>query len=422
MNHNMKASNITSIKNGIIAYPAILSLAIYVFCYQFAYPFSSTFFLYIAFAGLVVWLICGQKIFLSKQMVFMGLVTVVSVIGVIYTDNLEKGNREAILTFVSFAFLVVFTQDNILLTKLKKIIGVCSFVVLVGVMFQYLFKDSVNNLLSKMLRTDCYEHLMWSYTVDGAYAGFSAYTADAAYFIAVLFGFMIFGWLRNSKASVWNKVFRIAVGGLSIFAVILTSKRGVLVALLIAWMVTYIIWKRLSMKTVAKILLLLTVCGVVLLILSEHNEIVQDFLKRFDSTDGDITTGRSEIWKNAIEASKNVIIGNGTGSAYTIYDKGLHNIYLQLFYDHGIIGLLIYAAFFLFNLRVAIKRRDPMSIYVQLLMLIYGMSGNPIYSNSFFIIYVLFSIVAAKGITKNTTSYECPKESLKNESRNFNVS
>ena len=62
----MKAKIVPSVKNGIIAYPAILSLVLYVFCYQFAYPFSSTFFLYIAFAGLVVWLFFGQKIYLSK--------------------------------------------------------------------------------------------------------------------------------------------------------------------------------------------------------------------------------------------------------------------------------------------------------------------------------------------------------------------
>ena len=86
----------------------------------------------------------------------------------------------------------------------------------------------------------------------------------------------------------------------------------------------------------------------------------------------------------------------GTGSAYRIYDTGLHNIYLQLFYDHGIVGAGIYVVFFLYNLRLAIKRKEPMQIYIQMLMLVYGMSGNPIYSNSFFIVYVIFSVVTVE--------------------------
>lgn len=421
MNHNMKAKIVSGVKNGMIAYPAILSLVLYVFCYQFAYPFSSTLFLYIAFAGLVVWLIFGQKIYLSTQMLLMGLVTLVSAVGVIYTDNPAKGNREAILTAVTFVFLIALAQDNALLGKLKKIVCVCSFVVLVGVMFQYLFSDAVNSLLGNLLREDCYEHLMWSYTVDGAYAGFSAYTADAAYFVAVLFGFMIFGWLQNPEMPVWNKVFRLVVGGLSVFAVILTSKRGVAVALLITLVMTYMIWKKVSAKTMVKMILLIVACAIVLFLVSQQNAIVRAFIERFDSADGDITTGRSEIWKSAIEAFRNAIFGMGTGSAYTVYDAGLHNIYLQLFYDHGVIGALIYVMFFLYNLVGAIRRREPMSIYVQLLMLVYGMSGNPIYSNSFFIIYVIFSVVTARRVPE-PTSYAPGKEQLYHESRNFNFS
>lgn len=417
----MKAKIVPNVKNGMIAYPAILSLLLYVFCYQFAYPFSSTFFLYIAFAGLVVWLFFGQKIYLSTQMLLMGLVTLVSAVGVIYTDNPAKGNREAILTAVTFVFLIALAQDNTLLGKLKKIVCVCSFVVLFGVMFQYLFSDAVNSLLGNLLRTDCYEHLMWSYTVDGAYAGFSAYTADAAYFVAVLFGFMIFGWLKNPEMPIWNTVFRLVVGGLSVFAVILTSKRGVAVALLIALVMTYMIWKRVSAKTMVKMILLIVACAIVLFLVSQQNAIVRVFIERFDSADGDITTGRSEIWKRAIEAFRNAIFGMGTGSAYTVYDAGLHNIYLQLFYDHGVIGALVYVMFFLYNLVGAIRRREPMSIYVQLLMLVYGMSGNPIYSNSFFIIYVIFSVVTARRVPE-PTSFAAGKEQLYHESRNFNFS
>lgn len=431
----MKTNLSTKIKNGFLAYPAIISLMLYVFFYQLAYPFSSTLFLYIAFALFVVWLIVGSKICLSVQMLWMGLVTLVSVIGTLYTNNPEKGNREAILTVVTFVFLVALAQDNILLYKLKKILYYFSLIVLTGIILQFLLGDTMNAFLRSLLRADSYEHLIWSYNVDKAYAGFSAYTADAAYFCATLFGFLMFEKTLPKESAVWKKVLRFAVMILSVFCIFLTSKRGVAVALMVALIVAYVVWKKLSLKTVIQITLIVILCGVALFVLYNQSEVVHAFLQRFAPTDGDITTGRSDIWRSAVDTLRDEIFGMGTGSAYLVYDTGLHNIYLQLFYDHGIIGAGIYIVFFLYNLMLAINRKEPMQIYIQMLILVYGMSGNPIYSNSFFIVYVVFSVVTVeKTNTECLRPYEnemakhqpfvnanC-KEGYYNESGNHNIS
>ena len=390
------------IKNGFLACPAMVSLMLYVFFYQLAYPFSSTLFLYTAFAFFVIWLIVGLKICLSVQMLWMGLVTLVSVIGTLYTNNPEKGNREAILTAVTFVFLVALAQDNILRYKLKKILYYFSLIVLIGIILQFLLGNTMNAFLRFLLRSDSYERLIWSYNVDKAYAGFSAYTADAAYFCATLFGFMLFEKTLPEKSALWKKILRFAVMLLSVFCIFLTSKRGVAVALMFALIVAYVVWKKLSVKTVIQIILLMLLCGAVLFVLYNQNAVVHAFLQRFAPTDSDITTGRSDIWRLAVNTLQDEMFGMGTGSAYLIYDNGLHNIYLQLFYDHGIIGAGIYIAFFLYNLALAINLKEPMQIYIQVLMLVYGMSGNPIYTNSFFIIYVIFSVVTVKKQTRNT--------------------
>ena len=403
MNTNSKPK----IKNGFLVYPAAISLLFYVFFYQLAYPFSSTLFLYLAFALFVAWMIVGSKVYLSTQMLLMGLVTLVSVLGTFYTNNSEKGNREAILTAVTLLFLVVLAQDGTLLCRLKKLIYYFSLVVLIGVVLQFLMSDTMNTVLRSLLRADSYEHLMWSYNVDKAYAGFSAYTADAAYFCATLFGFVFFEKIFRKSVTMRKKILYYAIMILSIFCIFLTSKRGIAVALLIALIIAYIAWKKISAKTFIRIILLISLCGAILYVLYDKNAIVHAFLQRFDFVDGDITTGRSDIWKEALDRLQNEIFGMGTGSAYRIYDTGLHNIYLQLFYDHGIVGAGIYIVFFLYNLMLAIKRKEPMQIYIQTLVLIYGMSGNPIYSNSFFIVYVIFSVVT---VEKTNTKYLRPFE------------
>lgn len=397
----MKTNSAQKIKNGVIAYPAMISLIIYVFCYQLAYPFSSTVFLYIAFTLFTLILITNSEIYISTQMILMGFITSVSVLGLFYTNNYEKGSREAILTAVTLLFLIALAQDGDLLCKLKRMIFFFSFVVLGGIVIQFFLGETMNSFLKAVLRADCFERLEWSYNTDGAYAGFSAYTADAAYFCATFFGFMLFDKAQYKEKVLHEKILRFFMMLLSIFCIFLTSKRGVAVALLVASIIAYLVWKRVTANTFAKMILLFFLCGTVLYVLNNQNAVVHMFFQRFDPTDGDITTGRSEIWRRSMETLQNNVIGMGTGSAYLIYDAGLHNIYLQLLYDHGIIGAAIYIIFFAYNLVAAIKQKDPLKIYVQLLMLVYGMSGNPIYSNSFFIVYVIFCVMEVKREQRN---------------------
>ena len=379
--------------NQFIAYPAIISLIFYVFFYQFAYPFSSTIFLYFAFGCTVLWMVFFQKIKITRQMFIMAMVTFVSLIGATYTDMPEKGNREKILTVIICILIVAYAQNNALIDKLKKAIYICSFFVLVGVIFQYLFTDTANNMLRTLLRSDSYERLMWSYNVDGAYAGFSAYTPDAAYFCAILLIFSIFRWLQSKNLSVIGKLEHLSIIALSFFAIMLTSKRGIAVAVAISFVLSYMIWRNCSIKMIISTIAIIVLSAVAIKILSDHNQEVSLFLQRFTSNEGDMTTGRSKIWQHAIENLSNSLFGMGTGAAYAIYSTGLHNIYLQLYYDHGLIGAMIYIVFFVYNLRCAIERKEPIAISVQLLMLVYGISGNPIYSNSFFIVYIIFSVV-----------------------------
>jgi len=392
---HMEIETNAKIPNGFIAYPAIFALMMYMFCYQFAYPFSPTIFLYFAFVCFLFWLFIGLKISFSSQMLIMCLVSVVSVIGAFYTKAPDEGNREAILTVTVGVFLVIFAQNIVLLEKMKKIICVCSFFVLLGVLLQYLFPVFVNGILSITLRSDSYERLMWSYNVDGAFAGFSAYTPDAAYFCAVLFGGVVFSLLQNKELLFKSKAINLIVIFLTVFAVVLTSKRGIAVALLAAFVLTYMIWRGVSAKVIASVVCVFVVGIILINVLSDQNEIINKFLQRFDSTDGDITTGRSEIWQRAIERLSNHFVGMGTGASYAIYDKGLHNIYLQLYYDHGIVGASVYLFFFIYNFIHAVKRKEPMAMFVQLIVLIYGITGNPIYSNSFFIVYIVFSVVTS---------------------------
>lgn len=391
----MVSRNIVISQHKVIEFLICFFTLMYVFCYQFNYPFSSTIFLYASFVSMIIYACQTRILKLERQFFVMSLLALVSLIGVLYTDNQERGQREAVLLLVMLLYALVLSLDVALLKRLRKYIYVCSFIVMLGVLIQYADPTAFNSFMQSFLRADCYEQLIWSFNVDGAYAGFSAYTPDAAYFSTLIFGFSIFRFLGiNEREERRGRFITLILVFCAVFVVILTSKRGLVVAMLGALFFTILIVKKCSLKTIMAFGSVFIIGIVFVYFLSSSNTTVSLFLQRFDPTGGkDLTTGRTVMWKQALESLGGGInlVGKGTGSTYSLWEAGMHNIYLQIYYDHGLIGLIIYVIFFTYNLHKAIRCKDEQSLYVQFVMLIYGVSGNPIYSNSFFIVYVTYT-------------------------------
>lgn len=377
------------VKYPIASFGAILFSIIYIFFYQIQYPFGAAILLYIAFGFYVIAILRDGKIIMDKQVLLFLTIIVVSMVGMLYTDNSADGGREAILMVVMLVILWGNKGALGMNAKLVRVIHGASFIVIAGIYLQYMMPDTFNAAMKSVLRSDCYEQLMWSFQVDEAYAGFSAYTVDAAFFSAIIFGiaFMkLFGFAnRRSRAFIINIVITV----LSVFAVLLTSKRGIAVGMILGVFGTMIVMRKLSSHASRRIVIALVAATILGVVLFNQNDIARNFVGRFTSSD-DITTGRSVMYALALSKLKgfDLFVGFGTGATYSLFDAGLHNIYLQLLYDHGLFGLIPYLAFFVYNLYLAYRVNDAESMYVQLVMLIYGMSGNPIYSNSIFIVYL----------------------------------
>lgn len=185
---------------------------------------------------------------------------------------------------------------------------------------------------------------------------------------------------------------------LALFGIILTSKRGIFIATVIAFLLAIALDKDIKIRIIEKkhvltlgIGIVLAVVGIVYLV--ETNDYVIAFISRF--TGNNITTGRDEFYRNAIDVFSSGSVGTlfagyGTGSAYLINKTGLHNVYLQIIFDHGIFGLVLYGSFFIVNIKNAIKNRYFFSMCLQIVFLVYCMTGNPLYDYYFFIPYLLF--------------------------------
>lgn len=194
-------------------------------------------------------------------------------------------------------------------------------------------------------------------------------------------------------------------------ALLLTQKRGPLVAVAIAVVITYFLSKRETMSQKVK-----RMFGFSIIILATLYIAYEAFPELFSvidrfSTDN-MLTNRTYLWDYAIEMFKSSpVFGHGWGSyshtldlttnTFSISNQNAHNIYFQILAETGIVGLtcflvpMIYTLFksmdLLKNMPQNHEGRIPMfaSVSMQIFFLIYGLTGNSLYDRQMYIPYML---------------------------------
>ena len=395
-------------KHRILSMWIIVCGLLYIFAYQFRLPFKADTFLYGMVVGLLAMTLFMRKIILSKQVVLFVLVAVSSFVGLAYTTMPSEGLREAIL-FAFFAAMFWLSLTNSDFVKsFAKWIYIVSVVTVLSSILHFLEPLWFNALMSQVMREDAYEQLMWSFTVDTTFAGLAAYTSNATFAAAIVFGNSFLN-MTNKKENpiIKSKLLNLVLLALSMFSIIICSKRGIFVATIVALIVLMFYLYR-GRNFFLKFLGVAIFATVVLIILYNTNEFVSAFLNRF--VGDDIMTGRDIIYETLMAdfVESNFLIGRGTAATYELAEEGAHNIYIQILYDHGLIFSIPYYILLLYNYYLAFKNKCPLSIFVQTMFLVYGVSGNPLYSNMFMMIYIYHVLYATKmpELMKNTKEHQ----------------
>jgi O-antigen ligase len=113
--------------------------------------------------------------------------------------------------------------------------------------------------------------------------------------------------------------------------------------------------------------------------------------------------GRDQLWTQAMtyfRANKWLGIGwTNFKNIFTLRGTHVHNIYIQLLCETGIIGFSIFAFFFVWNIRTTLRRIKTakkgtceyswlmLSLFMQIYFLLYGITGNPLYDVEETILY-----------------------------------
>lgn len=210
-----------------------------------------------------------------------------------------------------------------------------------------------------------------------------------------------------------------------ISALLLTGKRSQLLVSLFAFLLLYYLYN--SDKKMTRFF---NICGIVLASILVFDIVVQfvpelaTFIVRFQQTAemGDVTLGRTDRFAEAMQIfCKHVFFGIGwNGSSYYFAQTlgifiNVHNIYVQLLCETGIVGSILYFTFFLYNYLQAwqIIKKVKHSKYsesekaticaafmIETFFLLYGITGNSLYD-----FQTLFPYLASCGIVHYYSKY-----------------
>lgn len=380
----------------------IILVTIYCFFWENKYVNSSICFLAIAVVSVSV-LFVRRKISIDRYSVILICILFFNFLSIVYTKaTFEDATKwcQSILIITIFVVAVKnATMHEISFTKRLAVLG---FLFVGGIYAQLINLPIVTFINSILLKGDSLEmnSTMKSW---GYYCGFSGYNS-----VSAIFAMLTISILQSIFFSYSNRIVRIITFAgtlISYVSIIIVQKRGIFIAATVIIILIY--WlERLHKGSIKQQIGFFLTVGIVFLIIYfvlNNSDSGTLFLSRFNNSD-DISTGRVDIYKTLLDNwTDYFIVGNGAASTKSVFSMNAHNIYIQIFFENGFIGLALYLTWFIGNLLTSFKfylyNSGPYkmialtAISFQVGFLIYGLFGNPLNDLYIFTLYALFSSV-----------------------------
>lgn len=236
----------------------------------------------------------------------------------------------------------------------------------------------------------------------GIYAGITGQTSINAYYIAIFIGITFTKIILKNKHNQSNIILLL----LGIVALFITGKRGMLLFTTLSIIIVYLYIMNKDKKNILKYIFYfcsISIIGYVVIINIPETQIVFKKMELLQEEDN-ILNGRDYLWRESIKLFlESPILGVGPGVVDSILGNASHNIYIQLLAETGILGFFTYTFAILFSLILSLKKAKDVfkngetnlkqvaiiSIFIQLLFITYGFTGNPLFSNIFLTPYII---------------------------------
>lgn len=319
----------------------------------------------------------------------------------------------SMLIIACLPLLVVFKMTYKNVEHIQVILAVSGLIIGASCIIQFLFPSLFYSISNIFMNTK-WSTLAHQFEGWNQYCGLTYQTGVAG--IIIVTGIIAMITLPKKR----YKIISILCFGILYTAIFLTGKRTLItISLLIPCIVYYfdneINKKSKKMNRIVGIVFLSIICVILLQIASPYLEDVGIFsrLKNQQINENvDFLSGRKVLYESAWEMfEKHPIIGSGWGqfAKTSGHDTSVHNVYLQLLAETGMVGFVIFIALIFYTLKWTIekiKSRKIMDIQqkqcyifyllLQLFFIIYCLTGNPLYGNSTRTLYIFACLMVLR--------------------------
>lgn len=239
----------------------------------------------------------------------------------------------------------------------------------------------------------------------GGNPGITGQTGINGWLISIFIGILSY-WLfsSNTNLTLTKKMLLTLLLILSIIALILTNKRSFIIFSATSIVLSYILVNRRKNKQkVRTIIYYILPIIITTIIVSNNNFLVFD---RFSDNGSDITSGRYNIYSVMMTSfNERPMFGIGTLSTISLINNLGHNIYLQVLCENGLFVFLFFI-YIIINLLTKLKNNNDnykkFSKYVIILFLLYGLTGNPLYTIQCYLLLLIVIGYICKSVKKRT--------------------
>jgi hypothetical protein len=359
----------------------------------------------------------------QTQDIFFLLYLLFGIISLFYTDSLSKAL--VYLGIWSFGILIKlwlpYFRNNA--EYIINCLFAFSALHVLATLLQIVFPALMTSINAVILDANT---LYWNnlFLSQNAYAGITGQIGTNAFYLSVFVGIAVCKLITLYQKQRYTKYVFIFFTGAAFLALLATQKRGPLLFCVLSILGILYIWYAKTKKNIFRFIWLVTLLGVAIAILLLFTDYGRTLTSRFlYGSYGDIYSGRLPMfllmWEGFLEKP---ILGHGLASTSTLvgtlgHSIG-HNVYLQSLNDIGLIGTFCLMVFMYKSLERTIRKIRvqsnttgthrliyylQISLYLQLFVILYGLTGNPIYDHFQFIIYMI--ACAIPGMIANSSSF-----------------
>ena len=223
------------------------------------------------------------------------------------------------------------------------------------------------------------------------------YSRNAFFMILGIVGKIYFYFEKRNKKDLFIIMFLL----ISLFMV---GKRGHLIFFIFSFVITYFIFNRVSKKTFVKFLAMTLIIIILTMgAIKANKEVGFVFERLMNNSSKDISNGRYEMYNDVwcqFKDNDYIPLGWAEYASSTNYvHPGVHNDYIQLFCETGIIGFVVIIGLniiILFKAVIYSKTKNGISFIVLLyniFFLAYSFTGLPHYDIETYMFYFLINFI-----------------------------